>query len=152
MGWGAPVTRASSGLDFELLLVDGNNLLHRTHGSVGPGAQRALFVQLRAALPGVRKIVVFDGHRETHQGPVERPAGGLEVRYAGGAADDALVRLIGEVPWQRRGWTVLVTDDRALADRARTAGARTQRLDWLVEMLGRPGRRTAGGSLGRRQP
>ena len=146
------MTGTTSGLDFDLLLVDGNNLLHRTHGTVGPGAQRALFVQLRAALPGVRKIVVFDGHRSAHEGPIERPAGGLDVRDAGGAADDALLALIGEVPWQRRGWTVLVTDDRSLAGRARTVGARTQRLDWLVEMLGRGSRRAARGSLGRRQP
>lgn len=133
------MTRGGPARDFDILLIDGNNLLHRTHGAVSAGAQRALLAQLTVGLPGVRKVVIFDGHRSTFEGPIERSTGELELRYAGDA-DEALIRLIGEVPWQRRGWTVLVTDDRALTERARSAGARTRRLDWLIELLGR-GRR-----------
>ncbi|HUG47838.1 MAG TPA: hypothetical protein VMP67_05440 [Candidatus Limnocylindria bacterium] len=133
------MSRTPSQPDFDLLLVDGNNLLHRTHGAVTPGTQAALLAQLRGSLPGVRMIVVFDGRRPA-SGPPGRFAGGPEVRYASGgpgAADEALVALIGEVPWDRRGWTVLVTDDRALTERARSAGALTRRLDWLAEKLGK---------------
>src|SRR3990172_3671004 len=45
-----------------LVVVDGNNLLHRTAGGPGPTAARLLLARLRAALPaGVRAIVVLDG-------------------------------------------------------------------------------------------
>jgi hypothetical protein len=130
------VNRPTSPRELEVLLIDGNNLLHRTHGGVDAAAQRTLAAQLSAALPGVRKIVVFDGHRATHEAQLRLPDASLQIRYAGGTADDELVAQVKAIDFETRGRTVLVTDDRALTERARTAGARTQRLGWLVQLLG----------------
>ena len=46
--------------------------------------------------------------------------------------------LAGARPYAERARTVVVTDDRGLADRARHVGVLTRRLDWLVEQLNRP--------------
>lgn len=124
------------------LLIDGNNLLHRTAGSAGEGPVRLLLARLRAALPGhVAATLMLDGHPapgEARRLPVTT---NLDIRHAGSrSADDALVELItAEPPWARAGMT-LVSDDRALVERARTLGARTQRLTWLDELLNRPPR------------
>jgi hypothetical protein len=149
------VNRPTSPRELEVLLIDGNNLLHRTHGGVDAGAQRTLAVQLSAALPGVRKIVVFDGHRATHETQLRLPDASLEIRYAGGTADDELVAQVMAIDFETRGRTVLVSDDRALTERARSAGARTQRLGWLVQLLGEVSGRAPGhpaGSIGQAGP
>lgn len=120
--------------DVERLLIDGNNLLHRLSGSVDEQHQRTLVARLRGVLPGVRKTIVFDGRRE---GTGAAPSSGanIDVIHAGGSADDALVELVRALPATLVVRTVLVTDDRALADRARHAGATSRRLDWLVALL-----------------
>lgn len=138
------LNRPASLRDVEVLLIDGNNLLHRTHGGVDAGAQRALAAQLSAALAGVRKIVVFDGHRAPNKAPLRLQDASLEIRHAGGDADDVLVAQVQAIDFETRGRTVLVTDDRALTERARAAGARTQRLAWLVQLLGPSSARPAG--------
>jgi hypothetical protein len=64
------------------------------------------------------------------------PAGpDVEVVHAGGSADDALVELVRALPATLVVRTVLVTDDRALADRVRHAGVISRRLDWMVGLL-----------------
>jgi hypothetical protein len=118
----------------ERLLIDGNNLLHRLSGGVDDQQQRTLLARLRGVLPGVRKTIVFDGRR-TGGSAVSPATGEIDVIYAGGSADDALVELVRALPATLVVRTVLVTDDRALADRARHAGVTSRRLDWLAALL-----------------
>ena len=136
------------------LLIDGNNLLHRTAGSAGEGQVRQLLARLRAAVPGhVTTTLMLDGHAAPGEGRRLAVTPTLDIRHAGSrSADDALVELItAEPPWARAGMT-LVSDDRALVERARTLGAQTQRLAWLDELLNRPGRRPPAARLATHQP
>jgi rRNA-processing protein FCF1 len=123
------------------LLIDGNNLLHRTAGSADAANVRLLLARLRAAMPAeVATTLMLDGHPAPGEGRQVAITRGLEVRHAGGrSADDALIEIVlAETPWARSRIT-LVSDDRALVERARTLGARTQRLAWLDQLLTRPG-------------
>lgn len=132
--------------DVDLLLIDGNNLLHRTTGGVESGAVRGLVTQLRAALPGhLSTIIMLDGHAAAGTSSMERAGRGLEIRRAGAqSADDALVELATAQPFDRRARTLVVTDDRSLTERVRAVGGRTQRLDWLAGLLARPLGKTVG--------
>ena len=133
----------------ERLLIDGNNLLHRVSGGVDQGALRGLLARLQNALPvHVQAILMLDGHAAPGTGRHEKIAPNLDIRHSGSiSADDALLNLIRERP----GWTTLVSDDRALRDKARSLGAHTERLDWLERLLSPAGPR-AGISVGNRKP
>ena len=115
------------------LLIDGNNLLHRHSGGVTDGALRGLLIDLRRKLPPtVHATLVLDGHPAPGMPAYRRIDSQLDFRHAGSqSADDAMVAEVGGLHWQARGRTIVVTDDRALADRLRSAGAQTRRLDWL---------------------
>jgi hypothetical protein len=117
----------------ELVLIDGNNLLHRQSGGVGDAALRGLIVDLQRRLPaGARATIVLDGHPAPGSPMQQRISSALEVRHAGSqSADDAILAAVAAQPWAARGHTIVVTDDRALADRSRSAGALPRRLDWL---------------------
>jgi hypothetical protein len=116
----------------EILLIDGNNLLYRRSGGVGEQAVRGLLVELQRALPAtVRAQIVLDGHPDAGTPFRQRISATLEIRHAGGTADDAIVAEVNGVPWATRGRMIVVTDNRGLADRSRTAGALHRRLDWL---------------------
>jgi len=125
-----------------LVVVDGNNLLHRTAGGPGPTAARLLLARLRAALPaGVRAIVVLDGPPDPG-GPLrEVIAPSLEVRHSGRqSADDVIVAIVDQQSYADRARTIVVTDDRALTERVRHLGGRARRLDWLQAILEPPRR------------
>src|SRR3990170_3969759 len=112
-----------------LVVVDGNNLLHRTAGGPGPTAARLLLARLRAALPaGVRAIVVLDGPPDPG-GPLrEVIAPSLEVRHSGRqSADDVIVAIVDQQSYADRARTIVVTDDRALTERVRHLGGRPAR-------------------------
>jgi hypothetical protein len=119
------------------LLIDGNNLLHRTAGTADSGAQRALLARLRGALPAdVHATLMLDGHAAAGTDRRQRIAGNLEIHHAGSlTADDALLNIVRDQPAQTRAALTLVTDDRGLTDKARHLGAHTRRLDWLEEVL-----------------
>ena len=140
------------------LLIDGNNLLHRTSGSAGAGQVRLLLARLRQAVPAeVATLLMLDGHPAPGTGRRQRVAANLEVHHAGTqTADDALVGLLRAEPPHTRGGQLLVSDDRALVERARTLGARTQRLAWLEALLtggaGAGGRSAAVGLGSGRRP
>ena len=140
--------------DIELVLVDGNNLLHRTSGGIERAAQRALLAKLQAALPSpVKAVFMLDGHAAPGTPARERISGSLEVRHAGsGGADDAIVQLVTARPYAARAQTLVVTDDRALTERTRSAGGRTQRLGWLQALLERPPRQPTGSTAGAGRP
>src|SRR5687767_1293637 len=113
----------------ERLLIDGNNLLHRVSGGAGDVALRGLLARLSGTVPSnVSVIVMLDGHSAPGTGRSQRITPNIEIRHAGSiTADDALLALVRD----RTGWTTLVSDDRALRDKARHLGAHTERLDWL---------------------
>jgi predicted RNA-binding protein with PIN domain len=106
-------------------LVDGNNLIGRL-ARRPPGTeeerrrvQRAIADRLRVGRSSV--VLFFDG--EPSAGRREEWLGGLTVRYSGNrSADDAIVEAVERA--KARGDCHVVTDDRALAERARARGAR----------------------------
>jgi len=117
----------------EVLLIDGNNLLYRLGGSADPAALRGLLPRLAAAIPeDITTTVMLDGHSAPGSGRSQRVRRGFEIRHAGSrSADDALLDLVRASP---RG-TTLVSDDRALRDKAQHLGAHTERLAWLEALL-----------------
>jgi len=135
-----------------VLLIDGNNLLHRVAGSVEPGAQRLLLARLRGAIPAtLATVLMLDGHADSGTNRTEKVGRGLEIRHSGSiSADDVILRLIDRYqPSERAGITV-VSDDRRLTDRARHLGAHTQKLVWLEKVIGMPGQK--GAAIGAGKP
>ena len=126
-----------------LLLIDGNNLLHRISGAAGEGEVRLLLARLRGVLPaGMETIFLLDGHPAPGAPQRQKITPSLELRHAGRqTADDAIVGLVSGRPAAARAATLTVTDDRSLTERVRTTGGRTQRLAWLEGLLDRPARR-----------
>ena len=124
--------------DVKVLLIDGNNVLHRIAGAADPTALRTLLPKLRAAIPEtIATVLMLDGHADTGTYGRERIRRGFEIRHSGSfSADDALLRLIRDAPPTERHEMTLVSDDIALANRARMLGARTKRLAWLEQIIG----------------
>jgi hypothetical protein len=128
--------------DPRLLLVDGDNLLHRVRGTRDEAGERWLLAALRGSLStGMEAIVVLDGTPGPGQPPVRRIARGLVFRHSGRLdADTVLLDLLAARPYRDRAETAVITDDRSLADRARARGGLARRLDWLVERMDRAAR------------
>ncbi len=123
-----------------VLLIDGNNLLHRVSGSADPTAQRMLIPRLRNAIPStILTVLMLDGHADAGTQRKETIAKGFDVRHSGSiTADDSLIYLIKDQPHERRANTTVVTDDIALSNRVRHLGAMTRRLDWLAQLIDLP--------------
>ena len=138
----------------EVLLIDGNNLLHRLSGSAGDGAQRGLLPRLATVIPAhINTTVMLDGHAAMGSGRVQKIRNGLELRHAGShTADDALFNMVRDTPVGSRAMTTVVTDDRALTERIRHLGGHTLRLAWLEEILQPRQSRGGGISIGNRRP
>ena len=144
-----------------LLIVDGNNLLHRTTGGPGSAAARVLIPRLRAVMPvGVRVSIILDGMPDPGA-PLHEHIGSLAISHAGRrSADDAIVEAVEQRMYDERPGTIVVTDDRGLADRIKRLGALHRRIDWLQDALdlSRRGSRVPGsrpaaiGRPGIRQP
>ncbi len=139
-------------IDFGLLIVDGDNLLHRVLGGRTDGGLAWLIPRLRAALPaGARSVVMLDGGAGMGQPMRQRAAPGVEVHHSGKLdGDTAILGLLGQRPFFERARTVVVTDDRALADRVRHSGGISRRLDWFLERLDGPASISGHGSSARR--
>jgi hypothetical protein len=122
------------------VLIDGDNLLHRVRGMRDEAGVAWLLPRLSAwRPPGVHVTVVLDGAPDPRSPRRQRAASGITWEHSGRVdADTAIVELARGRPYADRARTVVVTDDRALADRARHVGVLTRRLDWLVEQLDRP--------------
>ena len=131
------VSRDSSFAAIEVLLIDGNNLLHRLSGGVDSGALRGLLPRIVASVPQeIAAILMLDGHPAPGTGRAMRVGPGLQIRYAGSlSADDALLNIVRDQPPGGRSATTVVTDDIALRNRLRHLGAYTQRLAWLEAQL-----------------
>jgi hypothetical protein len=122
------------------LLIDGNNLLHRTSGNVDAGSVRLLLARLSSAIPSTTEtIVMLDGHPASGTDRRQRIRRGLDIQHAGSlSADDALLNIVRDSSSYDRAGIVIVTDDRSLTEKARHLGARTKRLDWLSGVLEAP--------------
>lgn len=118
-------------------LIDGSNLGGVLGG--GAGARDAAGV-VRRLMPWARErrdevVVVFDGPPRAE---VAERYGALAVAWSGTtSADDRIVEMVARQPAR---WTV-VTADRELAARCRTAGGRVMTAGELAERTARPPRR-----------
>jgi hypothetical protein len=155
---GAPRDRGKP-VDLELLLVDGDNLLHRVRGRRDEGGVAWLLPRLAAWRPAdLRIVVVLDGHPAPGVSSRSLVRGGVEVRHAGSrSADDLIISLLEAMPYGQRSRSAVVTGDRALRDRARAAEAVCHTPDWLTHRLAdpthlshRPGTAPVGIGRGRR--
>jgi hypothetical protein len=150
----------------ELVLIDGNNLLHALRGRVrdgggygggasagGPAAPQpasAIIGRIRSAIPPSVKVeLILDG---SPSGITGRLATGMSVEYSRRSTADELIlnRLTRQLDegGPASTWPILaVTDDRALRDGVRTRGGRSAGTAWLLRRLdgterpirGRPG-------------
>ncbi|MEA2623053.1 MAG: hypothetical protein QOH61_1963 [Chloroflexota bacterium] len=127
----------SAGPEVELVLIDGDNLLHRVRGMRDEAGLRWLLPRLRAWLPqGTRALVMLDGQPDPGESLRRRVATAVEFQHSGNVdADTRLVQTLAARPYAERARTVVVTDDRALGDRVRQAGGLVRRLEWLTAGL-----------------
>lgn len=99
-----------------------------------PGAARRFIEQVRAALRDGRLeppvIVVLEGR--AREGNAEGSRDHVEVVHARGEGDDAIVSIA-----RANENVVVVTADRALADRCRAVQAEVLGPRWLLDRLGR---------------
>jgi len=128
--------------DVDLLLVDGDNLLHAVRGGRDDGGVAWLLPRLSRWRPaGLRIVVALDGHPAHGEASRRRAATGIEFHHAGAhSADDLIIDLLSRQPFSARARSVVVTRDLGLTDRARRAGGLTRTPDWLTEQLDEPTR------------
>lgn len=151
--------------DARLVLIDGDNLLHRVRGSRDEAGVAWLLPRLRGWRPAhLRVIVALDGHPAPGEGVRRRAAPGIEFVSAGSrTADDALIDELAGRPWAERGRTIVVSDDAGLRRRALRLGGLTRSVGWLMARVARPsdaparGHRTqhgptSGAAIGRGRP
>ena len=82
---------------------------------------------------------MLDGHADSGASRSEKVGRGFEIRHSGSAsADDAIMRLVQETPQHERSGVTVVSDDRALRDRAHKLGAHPERLSWIENLIGLP--------------
>ena len=132
--------------ELDLLLIDGDNLLHEVRGSRDEGGVAWLLPRLRSWRPEhIHIVVALDGHPAPGEPRRARAARGIEFYHSGSAsADDMLVGLLRAQPFAGRTRTAVVTRDRGLQDRARRAGGATRSVDWLMQQVA--GRRRPDGA------
>jgi len=118
-------------------LLDGNNLIGLVRKTARPSEtdRQALVAEIsdRLRRTRARATIFFDG------GAGERPTslGPLSVRAAGGSADDAIVRAVESSP--APGEVIVVTADRGLSGRVRSAGGKVLAPDRFFERFGAGG-------------
>jgi hypothetical protein len=132
------------------LFVDGCNFLGRAEGyALGDDRSRERLVtrlqDYAHRHPAHRVTAFFDGKRA-----VTRTVAGVQERVTaeGRSADDTLVEALGALAQAERRRAVVVTDDRGLAQRARSLGSRVEGIAWLQERLREPPRQPASHSDG----
>jgi hypothetical protein len=111
------------------VIIDGNNLLHSLprHQQNRENVRRRALDAVREG--GISLTVVFDGPPAVGSPDPER-LGRLTIRYSGtSSADDLILRLLPRSG--RASEWVVVTDDRALRENVREAGAQVRTLaEW----------------------
>jgi predicted RNA-binding protein with PIN domain len=145
-----------------VLIVDGNNLIHRDpeqrrQASSGFEQARHRLVRRVESLADVyeRIVVVFDGRGEAVQS--ESPLPNVEVLFSPGhlTADSVIERMVYNAPDRER--LLVVTSDRPERDAVEAVGAASMSCASFLELLERHERevntrigRTAKGALGAR--
>ena len=127
--------------ELDLLLIDGDNLLHGVRGSRDEGGVAWLLPRLSGWRPEHLRIVVgLDGHPPPGEGSRTRVTRGIEFHHSRSrSADDMLVELLLDQPYSTRSRCAVVTADRGLQARAARAGGVTRSIDWLMrEVAGTP--------------
>jgi len=134
--------------DVDLLLIDGDNLLHDVRGARDEGGVAWLLPRLSGwRPPHVRIIVGLDGHPATGETSRKKATRGIEFHYSRRrSADDMLIDLLKAQPFAGRSRTAVVTRDRGLQARASRAGAQTRSVNWLMRQVSRPPRGAKGAS------
>ncbi len=134
--------------DIDLLLIDGDNLLHDVRGGRGQGGVAWLLPRLSGwRPPQLRIVVALDGHPPPGETRRQRVTRGIEFQHSGSrSADDLLIELLGAQPYAERARTVVVSRDRSLRARATRAGGLTRSTDWLMRLVAGP---AAGGASAR---
>ena len=132
--------------DIDLLLIDGDNLLHDVRGSRDEGGVAWLLPRLSGWRPAHLRIIVgLDGHAATGETSRKRVTRGIEFHHSGRrSADDMLIDMLRAQPYAGRSRTAVVTRDRALQARASRAGGLTRSVDWLMQQVA--GTSAAGGN------
>jgi len=123
--------------DTDLLLIDGDNLLHDVRGSRDEGGVAWLLPRLASWRPLHLRIVVgLDGHAAPGEASRTRATRGIEFHHAGRrSADDMLIALLEAQPYAGRSRTIVVTRDRALQARAAKTGGSSRSVDWLMRLV-----------------
>jgi hypothetical protein len=134
-----------SGAGTNRVLIDGRNVQFALARGAGGGAlpTTALIARLRAAFsPPIEVELILDGH--PGGSPTGRIAPSFTVSYSRHATADQVIgdrvaealRALGPAG----AWSVIVvTDDRAVRDHARSNGARVEGTAWLAGRLAAPG-------------
>lgn len=133
--------------DVDLLLIDGDNLLHAVRGSRDEGGVAWLLPRLSSWRPLHLRIVVgLDGHAAPGEASRTRATRGIEFHHSGRRkADDMLIDLLEAQPYAQRSRSIVVTRDRTLQARAAKAGGASRSVDWLMKLVaGGPRRRVSG--------
>lgn len=127
--------------DIDVLLIDGDNLLHEVRGSRDEGGVAWLLPRLARWRPeSMRIVVALDGHPAPAEAARRRVAKGIQFHHSGSrSADDLLVELLAAQPYAGRARTAVVTRDRGLRERIRRVGGLTRSIDWLLGSISRPG-------------
>ncbi len=131
----------SGGVDeLELLLIDGDNLLHDVRGGRDAGGVAWLLPRLSGWRPQHLRIVVgLDGHPPPGEGSRKRATRGIEFQHSRSrSADDMLIDLLMAQPYAGRSRTAVVTHDRGLQARATRAGGTSRSIDWLMKQVAGP--------------
>jgi hypothetical protein len=128
--------------DLDLLLIDGDNLLHDVRGARDEGGVAWLLPRLSGwRPPDLRIIVGLDGHPAPGEASRKKATRGIEFHHSGRrSADDVLIDLLRAQPYAGRSRTAVVTRDRGLQARATRAGGQTRSVDWLMRQLSGPPR------------
>lgn len=130
------MTRDAEAADLDVLLVDGDNLLHAVRGRRDEGGTAWLLPRLARWRPdGLRVIVVLDGHPAPGE-PMRQRALGIELHHAGSrTADDVIVDLLAARPYAERSHAAVVTRDHGLRQRVVLARGQTRSIEWLLRGL-----------------
>ncbi len=138
------MTRPDGVEEFDLLLIDGDNLLHDVRGSRDEGGVAWLLPRLSGWRPKHLRIIVgLDGHAAPGEASRNRATRGIEFHHSGSrSADDLLVSILRSQPYAGRSRTIVVTRDRGLQARANRTGGVTRSVDWLMAQVAGTGRRS----------
>ncbi len=126
--------------EMDLLLIDGDNLLHDVRGTRDEGGVAWLLPRLSGWRPQhLRIVVALDGHPAPGETSRSRATRGIEFHHSGRrSADDLLIDLLKAQPYAGRSHTAVVTRDRGLQARVTRAGGLTRSVDWLMREVAGP--------------